>query len=430
MHAAVFVDFENLFLSLKNREELSGLRIRELSLGILDHLKERLSQDKAPMVLGRSYAAFDTYPGMEVAHDLALMGFDPQYVLVGHAGKNSADVQLACDVCRVLYRRPDIDAIVIVSGDRDFIPIARQVLEENRELRVVAIPDSTSGDLRMRVGKDRFWNALDLIDVDRSSRGGVASAAGSGGDAEQPAADPAGGSGGGAEDSHKAAIVGHIPVTWRTDELPKDDHIAERLQECVELILRSQARHGSSEVWLSPFLKGPMSQHFSGLVHPERRALINELRLRGAIQIEERENQYADHPYSVIVLDPANPLVRTAADRVKQNDDPNWCIASYHVSLSSAARSRSAALLARRSRSATSSSLATALSRTRRSCSSSSARSASRPRTAAPNSVASATRSAGTPRSTTVTRRSPRAAAPSRPTPDATASSLASRTGR
>ncbi|MEC8651406.1 MAG: NYN domain-containing protein [Planctomycetota bacterium] len=325
MHAAVFVDFENLFLSLKNREELSGLRIRELSLGILDHLKARLGQDKTPMVIGRSYAAFDTYPGLEVAHDLALMGFDPQYVLVGHAGKNSADVQLACDVCRVLYRRPDIDAIVIVSGDRDFIPVARQVLEENRELRVVAIPDSTSGDLRMRVGEDRFWNALDLIDADASAKAGAST--GSAG-ARCDAA-PANGAGeGGADEvseapSHKAAIVGHIPVTWRTDDLPQDDHVPERLEQCVALLLRAQARHGSSEIWLSPFLKGPMSQHFSGLVHPERRALINELRLRGVIQIEERENQYADHPYSVIVLDPGHPLVRAAADRAKATEDPN-----------------------------------------------------------------------------------------------------------
>jgi len=325
MHAAVFVDFENLFLSLKNREELSGLRIRELSLGILEQLKERLNIDKAPMVLGRSYAAFDTYPGMEVAHDLALMGFDPQYVLVGHAGKNSADVQLACDVCRVLYRRPDIDAIVIVSGDRDFIPIARQVLEENRELRVVAIPDSTSGDLRMRVGVDRFWNALDLIDVEvppaevaptPDTGEAIGGAAAPRADADDVAAAPD-------DDGHKAAIVGHIPVTWRTDELPQDDHVAERLQECLELILSAQARHGSAEVWLSPFLKGPMSQHFSGLVHPERRALINELRLRGAIRIEERDNQYADHPYSVIVLDPSHPMVRAAADRAKAHDEQN-----------------------------------------------------------------------------------------------------------
>lgn len=322
MHAAVFVDFENLFLSLKGREELSGLRIRELSLGILEQLKQRLHKDKAPMVLGRSYAAFDTYPGMEVAHDLALMGFDPQYVLVGHAGKNSADVQLACDVCRVLYRRPDIDAIVIVSGDRDFIPIARQVLEENRELRVVAIPDSTSGDLRMRVGADRFWNALDLIDVEKPAPKPVAER---NGDAGSEVVSPQGPLVVDEEDaqSHKAAIVGHIPVTWRTDALPQDAHVGERLNQCVELILRAQVRHGSQEVWLSPFLKGPMSHHFSGLVHPERRALINELRHRGVIQIEERENQYADHPYSVIVVDQNHPMVTVAAERTKKQDEAN-----------------------------------------------------------------------------------------------------------
>lgn len=333
MHAAVFVDFENLFLSLKNREELTGHRIRDLCLSILAQLKQRLSDDKAPMVLGRSYAAFDAYPGMEVAHDLSLMGFDPQYVLVSHAGKNSADVQLACDVCRVLYRRPDIDAIVIVSGDRDFIPIARQVLEENHELRVVAIPDSTSGDLRQRVGGDRFWNALDLIRVD-DDEVEVES---------EPAAEPAavlpqersaaeepapasaaeesesnGAPSEGAE-CQRAPIVGHIPVTWRTaDTLPPDGQLGERLADCVELILRAQARHGSSEVWLSPFLKGPMSQHFSNLVHPERRGLINELRQLGAIRIEERENQYADHPYSVIVLDTSHPMVQSAMARVRE----------------------------------------------------------------------------------------------------------------
>ncbi|MFN7670194.1 MAG: NYN domain-containing protein [Planctomycetota bacterium] len=366
MHAAVFVDFENLFHSLKNREELSGQRIRDLCLGILEHLKARLQAEKAPMVLGRSYAAFDTYPGMEVAHELALMGFDPQYVLTGHGGKNSADVQLACDVCRVLYRRPDIDAVVIVSGDRDFIPIARQVLEENRELRVVAIPDNTSGDLRMRVGGERFWNALELIGQDTRDKGKAAAApaaeaapAASADPADEPAAEPpigppapgvasqgaaaagpavagnvaaANGHGHGhghagappvAGQPHKrAAIVGHIPVTWRTaDELPQDGELGERLTQCVELLLRAQSRHGSEEVWLSPFLKGPMSQHFSGLVHPERRALVNELRHRGVIRIEERANQYADHPYSVVVLDAAHPMVAVARERVRRREE-------------------------------------------------------------------------------------------------------------
>lgn len=330
MHAAVFVDFENLFHSLKNREELSGQRIRDICLGILERLKARLRLDNAPMVLGRSYAAFDTYPGMEVAHDLALMGFDPQYVLVGHAGKNSADVQLACDVCRVLYRRPDIDAIVIVSGDRDFIPIARQVLEENRELRVVAIPDSTSGDLRMRVGGERFWNALELLATEAKPAPAPPAAAPA--VAETAEAPRSNGNGHAATDHvamvstaearGRAAIVGHIPVTWRTaDELPQDGQVNERLAQCVDLILRAQVRHGSDEVWLSPFLKGPMSQHFSGLVHPERRALVNELRHRGVIRIEERANQYADHPYSVIVLDGTHPMAVAAGERLQKREE-------------------------------------------------------------------------------------------------------------
>lgn len=341
MHAAVFVDFENLFLSLRNREELLGQRTRESSLSILENLKVKLQSDKAPMVLGRSYAAFDTYPGMEVAHDLALMGFDPQYVLTGHGGKNSADVQLACDVCRVLYRRPDIDAIVIVSGDRDFIPIARQVLEENRELRVVAIPDTTSGDLRMRVGAERFWNALDLIGGEVRQKARPAAAA-SGAVAEASPVLVEAGAAAEASNGHvgavagssvveeskplggrnRASIVGHIPVTWRTgEESPGETELNTRLGQCIDLILRAQVRHGSPEVWLSPFLKGAMSQHFSGLVHPERRALINELRNRGVIRIEERENHYADHPYSVIVLDPNHPMVVAAVERAKRREE-------------------------------------------------------------------------------------------------------------
>lgn len=341
MHVAVFVDFENLFLSLKNRSELTGHRIRDLCLSILENLKAKLQSESSPMVMGRSYAAFDIYPGSEVAHDLALMGFDPQYVLVGHSGKNSADVQLAVDVCRVLYRRPDIQGIVIVSGDRDFIPIARQVLEENRELRVVAIPDATSGDLRMRVGGERFWNAMDLLPVEprplrRPAPPPVVSSTGNGG--ERPAPIPAeeilaaeipdptvvagdrAATTDGAETiaAPRAAIVGHIPVTWRRAEDQTEQVLLDRLSTCLDLIVKAQIRHGSREIWLSPFLKGPMSQHFSGMVHPERRALINELRSRGVIRVEERENQFADHPYSVIVLDEAHPLAQAAIDRVRR----------------------------------------------------------------------------------------------------------------
>lgn len=363
MNAAVFVDFENLFLSLKNRTDGPGVRTRDSSLQILEGLLARLREEGNPMVLGRSYAAFDTYPGVEVAHDLALMGLDPQYVLISHSGKNSADIQLALDTARVVFRRSDIPLIVIVSGDRDFIPLARQVLEEGRELVVVAIPDTTSGDLRERVGVQRFWNALDLVkwrpqtSKDQPAPAPVPERAvpvegGHDGQGEPqqangnnhgnnhgsmaPLASPKASYPTGALASLVAAqfsttapaampsrvsddapnVVGHIPVTWRTQRsVPPEEH-EERLRQCLELMLRAQIRHESPEIWLSPFLKGPMSQHFSHLVHPERRALINDLRSRGVIRVEERDNMYADHPYSVIVIEESHPMAQSARNRV------------------------------------------------------------------------------------------------------------------
>jgi hypothetical protein len=398
MNAAVFVDFENLYLSLKNRYAASGLRTRELSLQILEGLLGRLRESGHPIVLGRSYAGFDTYPGVEVAHDLALMGLDPQYVLISHTGKNSADVQLALDVARVLFRRADIQMVVIVSGDRDFIPLARQVLEEGRDLRVVAIPDTTSGDLRARVGEDRFWNALQWIEAKLAPNdkpapgeftpgeaaagtpGRLAGASGAGGTgaagpfaggagravlggptggrdaATAPGGAPAGRlpasplAGQAAEENGRSAsaggeagvagigapasapqstapgaspailpgpvIVGKVPVTWQIGRAAAPEDQEENLQQCLDLLVRAQMRHSSPEIWLSPFLKGSMSQHFSNLVHPERRALINELRNRGVVRVEERENLYADHPYSVLVIDDNHPMAQAARARV------------------------------------------------------------------------------------------------------------------
>lgn len=332
MNAAVFVDFENLYLSLKSRNESTGARTRELSLQILEGMLARLRKKGHPMTIGRSYAAFDTYPGVEVAHDLALMGLDPQYVLISHTGKNSADIQLALDVARVVFARRDIELIVIVSGDRDFIPLARQVLEEGRELRIVAIPDTTSGDLRERVGESRFVNALEMVQSHLLAKGGdgdageATEAAASDGAREAPvetnghapeapAAPPPPPAKAPEPETNGPTIVGHIPVTWQTQRSVHPEEHEERLHQCLEMLIRTRLRHNSPDIWLSPFLKGPMSQHFSHLVHPERRALINDLRNRGVIHVEERENAYADHPYSVIVVDESHPMAQAAWER-------------------------------------------------------------------------------------------------------------------
>ena len=340
MNAAVFVDFEDLHRGLGTEVRETGeantdSRVRDVSLAVLDGLLARLRDGGHTMVVGRSYAAFDAYPGAEVAHDLALLGLDPQYVLVGHSGRNSADVQLTFDVARVLFRRDDIEMIVVASGDRDFLPLARQVLEEGRELRVVSIARTTSGDLRERVGDNRFWDVLELAAEggDRRHRrrtleplrpqrerepaeAGPKSTEPESSPNEPEIPTPVGTAAPAAcHDGGAAVVVGHIPVTWDTPATAADHEL--RLEHCLELMMKSRVRHGSREVWLSPFLKGPMSQYFADIVHPERRALINELRARGVIRVEERDNLYADHPYSVIVIADDHPMARSVAARLR-----------------------------------------------------------------------------------------------------------------
>lgn len=325
MNAAVFVEFEDLHRALRERGDLSELRSREQALAILEGLLARLREEGHPMVIGRSYAAFDTYPGVEVAHDLALLGLDPQYVLISHSGRSSADVQLTFDVARVLFRRADIELIVVVSGGRDFLPLARQVLEEGRDLRIVSFTETTSGDLRERVGTERFWEALELgqpaeeVLPEEPEPESPAQAAVDPSEGPQPPS-RAGRSRPNRTSIRQdvtapAVVVGRIPVTW--SGAVSEHEYEERLRLCLELMMRSRARHGSKEIWLSPFLKGPMSQHFAHVVHPERRALINALRDRGVIRVEERENQYADHPYSVIVIQDDHPLAQEIAARVR-----------------------------------------------------------------------------------------------------------------
>ncbi|MGE0143286.1 MAG: NYN domain-containing protein [Planctomycetota bacterium] len=337
MNTAVFVDFENLYKTIRERGEVSELKVRDTALAVLQGVVSKLRESGHAMLMGRSYAAFDSYPGSEVAHELALLGLDPQYVLVGHSGRDSADVQLTFDVARVLFRRSDIGLIVVVSGDRDFLPLARQVIEEGRELRLVSIFDATSGDLRARVGEDRFQDAMELArehgaaleqeervreprpvedEFERATASDLRREPPSDRAATRSAIEPTKSAPVPRDRQPSAVVVGRIPVTWANEVAPRSHQ--EQLEECLDLMIRSLLRHGSKEVWLSPFLKGPMSQHFAHVVHPERRAMINELRDLGVLRIEERENLYADHPYSVIVLDDEHAMVRSAWARVRQ----------------------------------------------------------------------------------------------------------------
>lgn len=306
--AAFFVDYDGLFHDL-----LGGIaanvrkRAVESALNLLTNLRARLRQEGTKMVLGRAYSAFDEYPGSEAAHALALSGFEPQYV-VYTKGRTSADLQLSLDLLEVLLLRADIDTFVIIGGNQDLIPVARKVLEGRRELRIVALPHLASGDLIDRIGPERFLDATELIPV--SDEGGGEHREHDTPRPVEPAVALA------SQPVRRGAkILGHttLPQSSWTPRSDEDALAPERQERSLKLLIglaeRFANNDGKPEVWLSPFLKNEMAEHFPDLTHPQRRRLVNLLKEQGKILIEERESQTGPYPYSVVIINRDHPAV-------------------------------------------------------------------------------------------------------------------------
>ena len=53
-------------------------------------------------------------------------------------GKNSADTWLCTEIAKTIFAKPDVDVIVIVSSDRDFLPAIKLATDQNRKVIVVS----------------------------------------------------------------------------------------------------------------------------------------------------------------------------------------------------------------------------------------------------------------------------------------------------
>ena len=86
-----------------------------------------------------------------LAEQLEHAGFEMHHTWSGHrcgAQKNKADGQMGRDIVRVVLRRPEIEAVIIVSGDTFFTRVARQLRQQGKRVIVAADPLRASKCLR------------------------------------------------------------------------------------------------------------------------------------------------------------------------------------------------------------------------------------------------------------------------------------------
>jgi uncharacterized protein (TIGR00288 family) len=155
---AVFVDFENIYVSV--REKFDATPNFEL---IMDRC-----EDYGRIVLARAYADWYRYP--RVTSALFANGVEPMYVPtyyydreVGRTGrpiKNSVDIHLCIDAMRTLYTQAHINKFVLVTGDRDFIPLVNAIRQSGKDVIVIGIGGAASAHLAQSADEFMFYEQI------------------------------------------------------------------------------------------------------------------------------------------------------------------------------------------------------------------------------------------------------------------------------
>ncbi|EKU98477.1 hypothetical protein Lepto7375DRAFT_7764 [Leptolyngbya sp. PCC 7375] len=111
---AIFLDVENL----------SGWLKADGGESLLDRANEL-----GRVVVRRAYGDF-SIPSISARQiELNLLGFEFVHVYHPVKGKNSADIQIVVDVMEYIARIPDLEWVILATGDSDFSPLFRRLRE-------------------------------------------------------------------------------------------------------------------------------------------------------------------------------------------------------------------------------------------------------------------------------------------------------------
>lgn len=156
---AVFIDFENIYISVRNRYDANPN-----FESIMD-----LCQRYGRVTVARAYADWYRYP--RVTNALYANAIEPMYVptyhydrdqgRTGRAIKNSVDMHLCIDMMKALYAYETIDTYVLITGDRDFIPLINAVRQQGKRTVVIGVAQATASHLAQAADEFLYYNQVD-----------------------------------------------------------------------------------------------------------------------------------------------------------------------------------------------------------------------------------------------------------------------------
>jgi uncharacterized LabA/DUF88 family protein len=131
--AAGYVDYENIFELMKGfgknpLEEINFFPV------LLDRFKNLFNLNLIEFI---AYSNFEKKP-FQARHQSLLQDFGIQTRHSSNYGKNSADLELTCDALKALFKNPAIEVFILISSDRDLIPLIKCIRSENKKTYVLS----------------------------------------------------------------------------------------------------------------------------------------------------------------------------------------------------------------------------------------------------------------------------------------------------
>jgi len=155
---AIYIDYENLYISLR-----STVGQNPNFDVIMDKCREF-----GRLTVVRAYADWSEFARV-VTSQMFATGVDPIYVPTrkfydaktrSQATKNSVDIHITIDIMKDVLQSRNIDVFVLVSGDRDFVPLMNQIRATGREVYAIGVAGCTSSELSVAVDEMFYYHQL------------------------------------------------------------------------------------------------------------------------------------------------------------------------------------------------------------------------------------------------------------------------------
>jgi uncharacterized LabA/DUF88 family protein len=286
--AAMFVDYNNLYSILKSQSDRSHSP-NDYAEEIFEEVRRYLEEgDDTPTIFGRAYGSFDTLldaSDAQVPSALHRSGIQPVHV-PSAMQENTAEVRLTLELTHFLQERPDVQTLVIVTGNRPYLPLVRWIREQGCRPLVAAVNPPQTADTPAFVEDSKYLDARNLLSQDsREDLLANAPTSGAAYTSAQTPADPP-------------------PQKYQTLDNPD-------ARRAIEITEEHFGQY--EEVYLTPLLR-----KLSDLMGSDKdpKSLVSELEAAGAARLEKR-NGYP-YNYTVLIVNNDHPDVQDVHENQNQ----------------------------------------------------------------------------------------------------------------